>query len=107
MPSFEIKMRAGSLTIVYTFGEPAPQSSDPLSEGVARQSQARGEFLSVFDFLAVAEPVIGDDQFALSRIELIQTLLQTLVSDLGYNKLAGSDHQIVRSGLGGRRRVIF
>jgi hypothetical protein len=83
MPLFGIKMGAGSLTIVYTFGEPAPQSSDPLSEGVARKSKARGEFLSVFDFLAFAGPVIGDDQFALFRIELIQTLLQTLISGLG------------------------
>src|SRR5262249_17525510 len=38
------------------------------------------------------------------RIELIQTLLQTLVSGLGFNSLAGVDHLIVRRGLGAALR---
>lgn len=100
-------MRAGFLTIINAFGESASQSSDFLSEGVARQTQVGGESLSVFDFLGAVELVIGDDQFALFRQELIQTLLQTLVSSLGVDSAAGADQQIVRRILDGLRRVIF
>jgi len=56
--SLEITMRVGFLTVVYAFGESALQPSDLLSEGGARQTQARCESLSVFDLLTAAEPGI-------------------------------------------------
>src|SRR5215475_9210727 len=90
--SLEIRTPAGALAIVYAFGEFAPRSRNLLSEGVARQTQTLGESLPIFDLLAAAELVIGYDQFPLFRIETIQTLLQTLVSNLRFDSLAGVNY---------------
>src|SRR5215467_12783518 len=85
---------AGALADNYAFGESAPQPGDLLSERVARQPQMRGESLSVFDLLAAAELVIGDDQFAIFQIELPQTFFQALVPDLGFDPLADVEEQV-------------
>ena len=97
--SLGIRMRAGALAIVYAFGEFDPQSGDLLSQGVVRQAKPRGEFLSVFDLFASAESVVIDDQFALFGMELIQTPFQAFVSGVGFDLLAGVDHQVIRRGL--------
>jgi hypothetical protein len=104
--SLEIGTRAGAPAIVYAFGESAPRSRNLLSEGVARQTQTLGESFPIFNLLAAAKLIIGYNQFPLFRVEIIQTFLQTIVSDLRFDSLAGVDYQIVRRGLSGWRRII-